>query len=338
MVDQGAHQFNHWRRYLTGVAYRMLGSVAEAEDAVQDAYLRWHEADHRSVTDVRAYLTTITSRLCLDRLRAAHRRRETYVGPWLPEPLIAAPDADGEALASDVSFALMLALERLSPLERAAFLLHDVFGQDFRQVALSLNRSEASCRQLASRARKSVQAERPRYPVTPGEHNQLTERFFDAARSGDVTALKALLSESVTLHTDGGGKRIAARRLIVGADKVSRFFAGLARKSTSSQPLWVRSVLVNGLPGWLTVEQDQLPQITTLDVVDGSIHALYIVRNPDKLKHLAEFLPENLFARGGSMENSRVPWRTRASTHQAGSAAASASTDTSSSSTKDSMS
>lgn len=298
MTDQAAHQFNHWHRYLIGVAYRMLGSVVEAEDAVQDAYLRWHHADHRSVTDVRAYLTTTISRLCLDRLRAAHRRRETYVGPWLPEPLIEDPEADAEALAGEVSFALMLALERLSPLERAAFLLHDVFGQDFRQVAVSLNRSEASCRQLASRARKSVQAERPRYPVTPGEHNQLTERFFDAARSGDVTALKTLLSDSVTLHTDGGGKRIAARRLIIGADKVSRFFSGLARKAMSTQPLWVRPVLVNGLPGWLTVEQDQLPQITTLDVVNDRIHALYIVRNPDKLKHLTAFLPEKFAARG----------------------------------------
>ncbi|WP_022963757.1 sigma-70 family RNA polymerase sigma factor [Halopseudomonas pelagia] len=296
MTDQPAQQFNHWRRYLTSVAYRMLGSVTEAEDAVQDAYLRWHDTDHGSVTDVRAYLTTITSRLCLDRLRAAHRHREVYIGPWLPEPLLEAPDAatDAEALASDVSFALMLALERLSPLERAAFLLHDVFGLDFRQVALSLDRSEASCRQLASRARKSVQAERPRFPVTSGEHSQLTERFFDAARTGDVTTLMALLSDSVILHTDGGGKRIAARRLIFGADRVSRMFAGLARKSNSTQPLWVQSVLVNGLPGWLTIEQDGLPQITTLDVVDGRIQAVYVVRNPDKLKHLAEYLPAAL--------------------------------------------
>tara|TARA_R110001599_G_scaffold60135_2_gene167189 strand:- start:101 stop:1000 length:900 start_codon:yes stop_codon:yes gene_type:complete len=296
VTDQPAQQFNHWRRYLTSVAYRMLGSVTEAEDAVQDAYLRWHDTDHRSVTDVRAYLTTITSRLCLDRLRAAHRHRELYVGPWLPEPLLEAPDAatDAEALASDVSFALMLALERLSPLERAAFLLRDVFGLDYRQVALSLDRSEASCRQLASRARKSVQAERPRFPVTSGEHSQLTERFFDAARTGDVTTLMALLSDSVILHTDGGGKRIAARRLIFGADRVSRMFAGLARKSNSTQPLWVQSVLVNGLPGWLTIEQDGLPQITTLDVVDGRIQAVYVVRNPDKLKHLAEYLPAAL--------------------------------------------
>ncbi|MEP1217406.1 MAG: sigma-70 family RNA polymerase sigma factor [Marinobacter sp.] len=294
MAEQPAHQFDQWRRYLTGVAYRMLGSVTEAEDVVQDAYLRWHDADHLSVTDVRAYLTTVTSRLCLDRLRSAHRQRESYVGPWLPEPLLEVPDtsADAEALASDVSFALMLALERLSPLERAAFLLHDVFGLDFGQVAVSLNRSEASCRQLASRARKRVQADRPRYQVTAGEHSQLSDRFFDAARSGDVSTLKTLLSENATLHTDGGGKRIAALRVITGADKISRFLEGVARKSTPSGPRWVSPVLVNGLPGWLTIEQDGLPQVMTLDVAEGRVQALYIVRNPDKLRHLADQLPE----------------------------------------------
>lgn len=296
MTEQPAQQFEHWRRYLTGVAYRMLGSVAEAEDVVQDAYLRWHDANHLSVDDVRAFLTTVTSRLCLDRLRSAHRQRETYIGPWLPEPLVETPDApmEAEALASDVSFALMLALERLSPLERAAFLLHDVFGLDFHQVAGSLERSEASCRQLASRARKKVRAARPRYPVTSGEHSQLTDRFFDAARGGDVSTLKALLSESATLHTDGGGKRVAARRLILGADKISRFFAGLARKARLPGPRWVNPVTVNGLPGWLTIEQDGLPQVMTLDVADGRVQALYIVRNPDKLQHLAAHLPEQL--------------------------------------------
>lgn len=294
MSEQPAHQFDRWRGYLTGVAYRMLGSVTEAEDVVQDAYLRWHDADHLSVTDVRAYLTTVTSRLCLDRLRSAHRQREIYVGPWLPEPLLEAPDTpiDAEALASDVSFALMLALERLSPLERAAFLLHDVFGLDFGQVAVSLNRSEASCRQLASRARKRVQAARPRYQVTADEHSQLTDRFFDAARSGDVSTLKVLLSENATLHTDGGGKRIAARRLIFGADKIGRFFEGLARKSASLSPRWVNPVIVNGRPGWLTIEQDGLPQVMTLDVAEDRVQALYIVRNPDKLRHLADQLPE----------------------------------------------
>ncbi|OJA07052.1 sigma-70 family RNA polymerase sigma factor [Halomonas sp. QHL1] len=294
MTEQPSHQFNHWRRYLTGIAYRMLGSVSEAEDVVQDAYLRWHEADHLAVNDVRAYLTTVTSRLCLDRLRLARRQREVYVGPWLPEPLVETLDTpvDPEALASDVSFALMLALERLSPLERAAFLLHDVFGLDFGQVSISLERSETSCRQLASRARKKVQAARPRYQVAAGEHSHLTQRFFEAARSGDVTELKALLSDSATLHTDGGGKRVAARRLIVGAAKISRFFAGLAHKSRLPNPCWVNPVIVNGLPGWLTIEHDGLPQIMTLEVVDSRIQALYVVRNPDKLCHLADQLPQ----------------------------------------------
>lgn len=294
MTDLPARKFNHWRRYLIGVAYRMLGSVSEAEDVVQDAYLRWHEADQHSVTDVGAYLTTVISRLCLDRLRTVHRQREIYVGPWLPEPLVktSAPPEGHETLANDVSFALMLALERLSPLERAAFLLHDVFGLAFGQVAVSLNRSEASCRQLASRARKRVQAARPRYQVTAGEHSQLTDRFFDAARSGDLSTLKALLCENATLHTDGGGKRIAARRLIFGSDKIGRFFQGLARKPRSSSPRWIKPVTVNGRPGWLTIERDGLPQVMTLDVAGNRIQALYIVRNPDKLHHLADQLPE----------------------------------------------
>lgn len=305
MAEQPACQFNHWRRYLTGIAYRMLGSVSEAEDVVQDAYLRWHAVDHHSVSDVRAYLTTVTSRLCLDRLRTAHRQREVYVGPWLPEPLVEALDApeDPEALASDVSFALMLALERLSPLERAAFLLHDVFGLGFNQVAVSLGRSEASCRQLASRARKRVQAAGPRYQVNAGEHGQLTEQFFEAARSGDVAALQALLSEGATLHTDGGGQRIAARRLIIGVEKISRFFAGLARKSKLSHPRWVKPVIVNGLPGWLTIEQDGLPQVMMLDIVDSRIQALYVVRNPDKLRHLVDYFPEPFAGRDACADN-----------------------------------
>lgn len=294
MTEQPARQFNYWRRYLTSLAYRMLGSVSEAEDVVQDAYLRWHDADHLSVNDVRAYLTTVTSRLCLDRLRTAHRQREVYVGPWLPEPLLETLDtpADSDGLASDVSFALMLALERLSPLERASFLLHDVFGVEFGQVAISLKRSETSCRQLASRARKKVQDAHPRYSVVTEEHSQLTQRFFEAARSGDVAELQALLSESAILHTDGGGKRVAARRLIIGADKISRFFAGLARKSRSLNSCWVNALIVNGLPGWLTIEHDGLPQIMTLEIVDSRIHSVYVVRNPDKLRHLADQLPE----------------------------------------------
>lgn len=294
MTEQPAQQFDQWRDYLIGMAYRMLGSVTEAEDVVQDAYLRWHDVHHHSVTDVRAYLTTVTSRLCLDRLRAAHRQREIYIGPWLPEPVVESVEAPSEAetLASDVSFALMLALERLSPLERAAFILHDAFGMDFTQVAASLDRSEASCRQLASRARKKMQDSRPRYQVTPAQHGELTDRFFDAARSGDVGALKALLSDSATLHTDGGGKRIAARRLIFGADKISRFFEGLARKAVSPSPRWVKPVFVNGLPGWLTIEHDGLPQVMTLEIAGDRIQALYIVRNPDKLRHLDNHLQD----------------------------------------------
>jgi len=293
VTEEAIQAFEQWRRYLVGVAYRMLGSVSEAEDVVQDAYLRWHGTDLATVTDVRAYLTTVTSRLCLDRLRSARHQRETYIGPWLPEPLVDDLDTPmgAEALASDVSFALMLALERLSPLERAAFLLHDVFGLDFAQVANGLERSEASCRQLASRARKRVQAERPRYPVNLEEHIQVTDTFFSAARSGDVDKLMTLLSRNATVHTDGGGKRTAALRSIAGADKVCRLFAGLARKARSPSPRWAKRLTVNGLPGLLTIEEDGLPQVTTLELDGDRIQAVYIIRNPDKLRHLLDLLP-----------------------------------------------
>lgn len=295
MNDESTQQFEQWRRYLTGVAYRMLGSVTESEDVVQDAYLRWHNTDHGTVEDPRAYLTTVTSRLCLDRLRSARQQRETYIGPWLPEPLVESPDTpmEVEALASDVSYALMLALERLSPLERVAFLLHDVFGLDFGQVAASLDRSEATCRQLASRARKRVEAGRPRYRVTPDEHGEVADRFFTAARTGDVAALQRLLSENVTLQSDGGGKRIAALRLLQGVDRICRLFSAVARRAESADPPWVKRVNVNGLPGWLTIEEDGLPQVTTVEIDDGRIQAVYIIRNPDKLRHLVDHLPSD---------------------------------------------
>lgn len=294
MSKQLARDFKLWRDYLVGVAYRMLGSVVEAEDVVQEVYLRWHQTERCSVKDVRAYLTTVASRLCLDRLKAASRHRETYIGPWLPEPLIETREQpfEAEALARDTSFALMLTLERLSPLERAAFLLHDVFGLAFRDVAASLDREEATCRQLARRARQQVKNAGSRYRVSRSQHEQLANRFFTASRTGNIEVLRELLISEATLHTDGGGKRIAARRVIYGADKICRFFAGLARKKApSSNPKWSRFLTVNGLPGWLTVEEDGLPQVTALELNDDGVQAVYVMRNPDKLKHLEHHLP-----------------------------------------------
>jgi RNA polymerase sigma-70 factor, ECF subfamily len=286
----GAEEFEPHRRHLTGLAYRMLGSLAEAEDAVQEAYLRWHATDQRKVADARAFLSKTVTRLCLDQLKSARVRRETYVGPWLPEPLLEESGLVVETAsdyAHDLSVALMLALERLSPLERAAFLLHDVFDMDFAQVAETLGRGEAACRQLAARAREHVRAARPRFPFRPDEGARLAEAFMAAARSGDAGALARLLTADAALHSDGGGKKRAALNVIHGRDKIAAFFAGLVRKETSAiTAIRVRPARINGLPGFVAVEPDGTVQTIALEIAGAEIAAIYVVRNPDKLRHV----------------------------------------------------
>ncbi len=295
---EAAHEFEAHRPRLTGLAYRMLGSVAEAEDAVQDAWLRWHQAERGAVRDPGAFLRRVVARLCLDRLKSARARRESYVGPWLPEPVLdaealrggAPPDA-GE-WADDLSFALMLALERLSPLERAAFLLHDVFDIGFAEVAAALGRGEAACRQLAARARAHVRAARPaRFAVPPEEGERLAAAFLAAVRSGDPAALARLLAEDAVLQTDGGGRKAAALNPLLGRDRIARFFAGLARKARLPRAVVVRPARVNGLPGFVSLEEDGTLQTVAVEAAAGAlIGAIYIVRNPDKLRHLAPVL------------------------------------------------
>ncbi|MDQ0313575.1 sigma-70 family RNA polymerase sigma factor [Amorphus orientalis] len=281
---------------LFSIAYRMLGSVADAEDAVQDAFLRWHGADTEKVAEPAAYLTRVVTRLALDRLKSASRRRETYVGPWLPEPIVEDPDpsADLDPVGEGVSIALMLALERLSPLERAAFLLHDVFDIGFDEVATALGRTPAACRQLASRARSQVRSERPRFVLDAVDRDRIADAFFAAVRSGDAAHLQALLAEDATLRTDGGGRARAALNVIAGRDRVARFFAGLAKKAGAGPPRFVRPMRINGLAGRFSVEADGARQTMALDIEDGRIRAVYVTRNPDKLRHLERFLPPGL--------------------------------------------
>jgi len=230
-TEREVASFESHRGALTGLAYRMLGSRAEAEDVVQDAYLRWHEADHDAIEEPRRYLGTIVTRLCLDRMKSARARREVYVGQWLPEPVVDETlDADTAGdIAHDLSVALMLVLERLSPLERASFLLHDVFGLDFTEVARTLGRGEAACRQLAARARAHIEEARPRFPASREEGARLAAAFAAAAQKGDVASLTKLLAEDAVLYSDGGGKRAAALNPIVGADKILRFLADITR-------------------------------------------------------------------------------------------------------------
>ena len=284
----GVHSFESHRRALTGLAYRMLGSRAEAEDVVQDAYLRWHDADRADIEQPRRYLGTVVTRLCLDRLKSAKMRREVYVGPWLPEPVVDEvfdAEAAGD-LAHDLSVALMLVLERLSPLERASFLLHDVFGIDFAEVGRALDRSEAACRQLAARARAHIEEGRPRFTASQEEGRRLAAAFRTAMESGDTQALLRLLADDAVLYSDAGGKRPAALNPIYGADRVLRFFAGIARKNPALPTLKVRAATINGMPGFVMREINGLMDTMALDVRDGRIAAIYIVRNPDKLRHV----------------------------------------------------
>jgi len=286
-VDSGEN-FEAHRRALTGLAYRMLGSRAEAEDIVQDAYLRWHAADRGAIEHPRRYLGTVVTRLCLDRMKSAQVRRETYVGPWLPEPVVdEALDAEAAGeLAHDISVALMLLLERLSPLERASFLLHDVFGLDFVEVGRALGRNEAACRQLAARARTHIESGRPRFAASPEEGQRLAGAFQQAATSGDTAALTQILADDAVLYSDGGGKRAAALKPIHGADKIVRLLESLARKDPSLLAFATRPATVNGLPGLVLRETDGSVDTLGFEHQNGRITAIYLTRNPEKLRHV----------------------------------------------------
>jgi RNA polymerase sigma-70 factor (ECF subfamily) len=291
MNAEATGRFDRHRRALVRHAYRMLGEHADAEDIVHDAYLRWTTAAATSdVTDDRAYLRTIVTRLCLDRLRSARARREVYVGSWLPEPVLDDPPDDPQhlaALADDVSFALLLALERLSPLERAAFLLHDALDVPFAEIAQTLERSEAAVRRLASRGREHVRDAHRRAQVPREEALRLRDAFASALANDDLSALQRLLTSDVVFTSDGGGKVPAALVPVVGCDHVSRLLIGLRRK-TLTQVRDVKLVTLNGMPGFVVLGDEGVLQALALEVWEGQIAALYAVRNPDKLRAIAK--------------------------------------------------
>jgi RNA polymerase sigma-70 factor, ECF subfamily len=285
-ADDGAFEQN--RKYLLGLAYRMLGSLSEAEDIVQESWLRWRRASRDEVASPRAFLRRIATRLCLDQLKSARARREEYVGPWLPEP-IAADGGGGETepmLDRDLTMGLMLALERLTPPQRAAFLLHDMFDVPFAEIAETLGQSEAAARQHAARARQQVRDARRRFDVDLAAADRLTDAFLKAARDGDAEALKKILAEDVIVYSDGGGIRPAARNPIVGLDRTLRFFLGLRRKMGGQLPQLIYRGLINASPGFITLERDGLPQAFVIEAQGGRISAIYIVRNPEKLRLL----------------------------------------------------
>jgi RNA polymerase sigma-70 factor (ECF subfamily) len=283
-IEDVAQTFEPHRRYLVGIAYRMLGSVAEAEDTVQDAFVRWQAADRSEIREPRAYLAQVVARLALDRLKSARARREQYVGTWLPEPVVE-PAANSGNVADDLSIALLLTLERLSPLERAAFLLHDVFDMDYSVVAQVIERSEAACRQLAARAREHVRSERPRFDPSPDVELRLTAAFANAVATGDVKLLADTLAQDAVLYTDGGGKRRAALNPIIGRDRILRFIDGVKNKDLG-KTLFERPARINGLPGFVLRGPEGYVTLA-IELNEEQITAVYMVSNPDKLRHLS---------------------------------------------------
>ena len=290
-TDTPTDVFEEHRPVLMGVAYRMLGRVADAEDVVQEAWLRWSAADRAEVREPRAYLVRVTTRLAIDRLRQVKARGEAYVGPWLPEPYVTdfgytVPDtAERAVLADSVSLAVLVVLESLSPVERAVFVLREAFGYPYADIAAMLDRSEPAVRQLAGRARKHVDEGRPRYEVDPAQRRALTERFLAAAAEGDLAGLMEMLAPDVRLIGDSGGKSQAPLRVLESADNVGRFLVAVAEKGVPEMSF--RFLELNGGPAVLILSGDMPDSVFQVDVSAGRIRSVYIVRNPDKLRSLA---------------------------------------------------
>lgn len=273
----------HWQ-YLFAIAYRMLGTVHEAEDAVQEAYLRFEEAAPEDLRSERAFLSTLVTRISIDRLRSAARTREKYVGPWLPEPIVADQDpAEGAADADSLSLAFLVVLESLTPVERAVFLLREVFGYEHGEIAGVVEKSEANVRQIAHRAREAVAARRPKFEVAPDKKREIGQRFLEALRRLDIPEMLSLLDDEVTLRSDGGGVVKAARRPIVGADKVARFLVGI-----SSFEFRPEEVSLNGQPGMVIRVGDEVFAAVSIDLRDDRIKDIFIIVNPEKLAAIRE--------------------------------------------------
>ena len=294
---KAAEVFNGHRGLLTSVAYRVLGRWSDAEDVVQDAWLRWSGADYASVEDPKAYLVTVTTRLAIDQLRKAQTRKESYVGPWLPEPVLtrdgadSAPDAADRVVLDDtVSLAMLLVMETLSPLERAVFVLREAFDYSFAEIAAMLDRTEAAVRQLLVRARNHVHEKRPRYPLDDVKRQSIAERFLAACVGGEIAPLLELLSPEITLISDGGGVVSAATRPVVGLDHVSRFLLGVVQKVSTyleegvDLRIEVARSAVNGDPALVMFVDDKILYVYALDLdADGRIRTVFVMANPSKL-------------------------------------------------------
>jgi RNA polymerase sigma-70 factor (ECF subfamily) len=288
--------FEALRPRLFAIAYRMVGTVMDAEDILQEVYLRWQATDQMEVASPEAFLTTMVTRLAIDHLRSAQVKREQYVGPWLPEPVldapaagVAAPDTEEHLLLTEsLSTAFLVLLEALNPLERAIFLLHDVFDYDFAEVAAIVGKSEANCRQIARRARAAITERRPRFAPSPGKADQLLQQFMHSCETGDLPGLVNLLAGDVVLWTDSGGKVTAARHPVAGAKKVASLLLGLTRRLPPASE--VRRAPVNGQPGLVYLVEGELHAVFSFDYADDRIQVIHVIVNPDKLRHVADEL------------------------------------------------
>lgn len=298
MSQSATALFEKHRPHLLGLAYRMLGEMSAAEDIVQDAWLRWRKEDHETIRDPRAWLSAVTVRLALDALRSARARREKYVGPWLPEPLMPddmrvlatdTPAAHAE-LASDLSLALLHVLERLSPEERAALILHDAFDCDYAEIAEMLNKNEAACRKLVSRARERVKADRPRYTVSKEQHLEMIGRFAQAVATGDTSHMTQLFANDIVFYSDGGGKASAALNPVFGADRVTRLIQGLTRKMHERFQPQFYATEINGQPSLVITDGSEIYSSMTVETDGNQITGIYVLRNPDKLVRVARVL------------------------------------------------
>jgi RNA polymerase sigma-70 factor (ECF subfamily) len=289
---QALEGFQEHRSLLFGIAYRMLGSVSEAEDLVQETFLRWQRQPVEEIKSAKAWLTTTMTRMCIDYLGSARKRREEYVGVWLPEPLV---NSAGEredrtrALADSLSTAFLVLLETLSPAERAVFLLREVFEYDYSEIGKILEKTEASCRQMVRRAREHVATRESRFEADPAQNERLVQQFLEVCQNGDTSGLLELLSEDVVLYSDGGGKVAAAPEPVSGSGRVARFLIGVSKIGLAERT--ARFAVLNSTPGVLIFRDGELSQTTSLEIVDGRIRAIYVVRNPEKLRHLAGQVP-----------------------------------------------
>lgn len=285
--------FNQHRSLLFAIAYRMLGTVTDAEDMVQETFLRWQQTTAATVKSAKTYLSTIITRLCIDHLRSARVKREQYIGSWLPEPILTQQTDDPAAqmeLADSLSMAFLVVLERLSPIERAVFLLRDVFEYDYDEIAQMVGKSPANCRQILRRSRQHIASQRPRFPVSHQQQEQVTEQFLEAYTQGNLQDLLLLLAKDVTFWSDGGGQVTATLKPLQGAMKVARFFLAIRRKWLFASTAQV--VEVNGQPGIVIMVDSCVQSVMTFEIVDGCIQSIYTMRNPEKLKQFIGSLPE----------------------------------------------